>query len=165
METFTYLRVTPIHELQAIRQTVLMMKMKFVINPFLRTILVITAWLLCIRQIYIDFNHRHFLNIILHVLTVIASIISLLCLLVDHIRYKTDKKLFSFAPTAISLLSIIGLVITSQYLKQQDKTPTVFYASRFYSGLNTIAIDFRENGTYRCKKGGFFGDTYYTRGR
>jgi hypothetical protein len=139
--------------------------MKFVINPFLRTILIIAVWLLCIRQIYIDFNHSRFLNIVLPSLILLASIVSLLSFLVDYVRYKTDRRLIFFAPTAISLLCIAAVIVTSQHLKQQDKTPIVFYASKFYSGLNTLSIDFRKNGTYKCEKSIFMGDSYFTRGR
>jgi hypothetical protein len=139
--------------------------MKFVINPFLRAILIVAVWLLCIRQIYIDFDHSRFLNIIFPAFVLLASIVSLLSFLVDYVRYKTDKKLISFTPTTISMLSITAVIVISHHLKQQDKTPTVFCASKFYSGLNTLSIDFRENGTYKCEKSIFMSDSYFTRGR
>ena len=138
--------------------------MKFVINPFLRTILVIAVWLLCIRQIYIDFNHSHFINIAFPGLILLASIISLLSFLVDYARYKIDKRLIFFVPTAISVLCIAAVIVTSRHLKSLDQTPTVFYASKFYNGLNTLSIDFRENGTFKCTKNFFLHDSYFIRG-
>ncbi|GAA4747579.1 hypothetical protein GCM10023229_29770 [Flavisolibacter ginsenosidimutans] len=95
----------------------------------------------------------------------LASIISFLSFLVDYVRYKTDKKPVSFAPTTISLLGIAALIVTNHHLKQQDKTPTVFYAYKSYEWLNSISIDFRENGTYKCEESIFMGDRYFTRGR
>jgi hypothetical protein len=138
--------------------------MKFATNPFIRTILVAGAWVLCIWQAYSDFNHSHFINIVYPAFLGLASIISLLSFLVDYVRFKKYKKLTFFIPSAVSVLCISALIITSRYLKHQDKTPTVLYASGFYSGLSSISIDFRENGTYKCRKGSFFGDSYYTRG-
>jgi hypothetical protein len=140
-------------------------KMKYLINPFIRTILILGAWFLCIRKIYIDFDHSYlFDNLIPIVLISLASIISLLSFLVDYLRYKKDKKPVSFISTTVSVLCIATLIITTDRLKQQDRTPTILYASNFYSGLITVAIDFRENGTYKCEKGSFMGDSYYTRG-
>jgi hypothetical protein len=83
----------------------------------------------------------------------------------DYGRYKAQRKISSFFTTFVSVLCIVGSIGFDQYLKHQDKTPTILYASKFYSGLSTISIDFRENGTYKCAKGGLFGDTYFTRGR
>jgi hypothetical protein len=139
--------------------------MKFVTNPIFRTLLFVGAWFLCIRQVYLEFNHTHFLDFTLPLLIFLTGVISLLSLLVDYGRYKADRNVFFFTPTFISVMCIAGLIATNQHLKRQDRTPTVLYASKFYSGLNTISIDFRDNGTYKCTKSGLFGETYYTRGR
>ena len=139
--------------------------MKFVINPIVRTILILGVWLLCFRKISLDFNHSYFLDFTRPLLFFLAGIVSLLSFFVDYRRYKAEKRLAFFTPTAASLLCIIALIGTNQHLKQQDRTPTILYASKFYSGLNTISIDFRENGTYKCKKSSFMGDGYYIRGR
>lgn len=139
--------------------------MKFVINPTFRTFLILGTWFFCFRKIFLDFTHIHFLDFALPLLIFLAGVISLLSFLVDFGRYKAQKKISLFFTTFVSVLCIAGLIGFDQYLKQQDKTPTVLYASKFYSGLSTISIDFRENGTYKCEKGGLFGDTFYTRGR
>jgi hypothetical protein len=138
--------------------------MKYAINPFIRTILILGAWFLCVRKIYVDFDHSYWLdNLVPTALIVLASTISLLSFLVDYICYKRGKKLVFFIPTAVSVLCIATLIITTDRLKQQDRTPTILYAS-FHNGLSTVTIDFRENGSYKCKKGNFMGDSYYTRG-
>jgi hypothetical protein len=139
--------------------------MKLVINPFFRTFLILGTWFFCFRKVYLDFTHTRFLDFALPLLILLAGIISLLSFLVDYGRYKAQKKISLFFTTFVSVLCISGLISFDQYLKRQDKIPTIIYASKFYSGLSTISIDFRENGTYKCKKGDLFGDTYITRGR
>jgi hypothetical protein len=139
--------------------------MKFIIHPFPRAIITTAAWFFCIRKIYIDFDHSFWFDEVAPTLLIIlASIISLFSFLVDFSRYKTNKNPACFIPAAFSVLGIAALIITTVLLKQLDNTPSVLYASRFYNGLNTIAIDFRENGTYKCEKGSFLGDSYYSRG-
>jgi hypothetical protein len=139
--------------------------MKLVINPIFRIFLILGAWFLCFRKIYLEFTHTSFLDFTLPLLIFLAGTISWVSFLVDYGLYKTDKKFLFFMPTVVTVVCISGLIGFDQYLKHQDKTPTVLYASKFYNGLNTISIDFRENGTYKCKKSGLFGGTYYTRGR
>jgi|GEM_PF-2412441 len=139
--------------------------MKLVINPFFRTFLILGTWFFCFRKVYLDFTHTRFLDFALPLLIFLAGVISLLSFLVDYGGYKAQKKISLFFTTFLSVLCILGLSGYDQYLKHQDKTPTVLYASKFYNGLSTISIDFRENGTYKCAKGGLFGDTYYIRGR
>jgi hypothetical protein len=139
--------------------------MKFLINPIFRISLILGTWFFCFRKVYLEFTHTHFLDFALPLLIFLAGVISLVSFLIDYGRYKTHKKVSFFLPTLVTVLCISGLFGFDQYLKHQDKTPTVLYASKVYSGLSTISIDFRENGTYRCEKGGLFGDTYYTRGR
>lgn len=139
--------------------------MKFVVNPFFRTFLILGTWFFCFRKVYLDFTHSSFLDFALPLLIFLAGVVSFVSFLVDYGRYKAQRKVSLFFTTLVSVSCISGLIGFDQYLKHQDKTPTILYASKFYSGLNTISIDFRENGTYKCEKGGLFGDTYYTRGR
>jgi hypothetical protein len=139
--------------------------MRFLINPIFRASLILGTWFFCFRKVYLDFTHTRFLDFTLPLLIFSAGLISLVSFLADYGRYKTKKKISLFLPTFVSVLCISGLFGFDQYLKHQDKTPTILYASKFYSGLSTISIDFRENGTYKCEKGGLFGNTYYTRGR
>jgi hypothetical protein len=139
--------------------------MKFVANPFFRTFLILVTWFFCFRKVYLDFTHTSFLDFTLPILIFLAGVISLVSFLVDFGRYKAQKKMGLFFTTFMSVLCISGLIGFDRYLKHQDKTPTSLHASRFYNGLNKISIDFRENGTYKCQKGGLFGDTYYTRGK
>jgi len=139
--------------------------MKFLTNPIFRTVLIIAVWFLCLRKIYLEFSHTSFLDLVLPLLFFAAGVISLLSFLVDYSRYKRCKRTAFYIPTVVTVLCIATVIGTNQYLKQQDNTPTVLYASKFYSGLNTISIDFRENGTYKCSKDVFFSDEYYTRGK
>jgi len=136
------------------------------LNTFIRTALVLVVWFFCIYKIYVDFDHDYWFDDLIHTaLIVLASIVSLAFGYIGYWRYKRQKNLSFFASTGVTVLCIIALIIITNHLKQQDKTPTIIYASKFYSGLNTISLEFRKNGTYKCGKSSFMGDTYYTRGR
>jgi hypothetical protein len=123
------------------------------------------TWFFCCRKIYLDFTYNRFLDSTLPLLIFVAGIVSLISFLVDYGRYKASKKLTLFFPTFVSVLCITALFVTNLYLKHQDKTPTILYASRFYDRLSTISLDFRENGTYKCEKRSFMCSSYYTRGQ
>lgn len=139
--------------------------MKAVLHPLIRSICIITVWLLCIRQLYLDFNYISFFDVAFTALVVLASIFSLLSFLVDYSNYKQKKQPVAFLSSFISLMCIAALLINSQYLKRQDKTATVLYASATFNGLNTLTLDFRENGTYKCQKNVFMVSSYITRGK
>ena len=141
--------------------------MKYLINPYLRSFLILGAWFLCVRKIYIEFDHSYFFDELAPTLLIFfASSVSLLSFLVDYGRYKVIKKPILFIPTVVSLLCITSLIVTYEKLKQQDRTPTILYASKVYGGFSYISIDFRENGTYKCKKNtGLMGHSYSIRGK
>lgn len=138
--------------------------MKILTNLFFRIVLILAAWFFCIRKLYLDFNQRRFLDFDLPGLIVLSSFISLLSFWIDYVRYKKSKRLVFFIPTAFTVISIAVVIGTNHYLKQQDRTPTVLFASSSYRGLN-LSIKFRENGTYKCTKDSFFGTDYYARGK
>jgi hypothetical protein len=138
--------------------------MKFIINPYLRIILIVSAWLLCVRQAFINFEHSHFLDFGFPLLILLAGIISLASFLIDYFRYKGDRKWVSFFSTAVSVLFIAALIGLTQYFKQQDRSPTVLYAFKPNNFLDKFSINFRKNGTYKFTNGSLFGDLYYTRG-
>jgi hypothetical protein len=135
-------------------------------NTIIRTVLILAVWTFCIYKIYIDFDHSYWFDDLIHkTLIVFASIVSLVCFYIDFRRYKKHKMLSAFISPTATCLSIIALFVTTDRLKAQDRIPTLFYAANSYSGLNSISIDFKKNGTYKCGKSIFFGDNYYTRGR
>jgi hypothetical protein len=94
-----------------------------------------------------------------------ASIISVTCIYLDYKRYQGHKTASSFVSGAATIVSVVILLLIVDQLKEQDRTSTILYASKCYSDLNTISLEFRENGTYKCGISIFFGDSYYTRGR
>lgn len=139
--------------------------MKILTNPVFRIFLILTAWFFCIRKLYLDFNQSQFLDFDFPGLVVLASFVSLFSFWVDYVRYKKSKRLVFFIPTVFTVLSIAAVMGTNRYLKQQDRIPTVLYASESYGELTNISIKFRKNGTYKCTKGSFFGTDYYARGK
>src|SRR5688572_16751337 len=136
--------------------------MKYLINSYIRSIFILAAWFLCIRKIYIEFDHSYMFDELAPTLLIIfASIISLISFFVDYARFKVVRKHHFFIPTVISVLCIASLIVIYVKLKQQDRTPTILYARK-----GAISIDFRENSTYKCtKSSGFMGDSYSIRGK
>ena len=136
--------------------------MKYLINPYLRSFLILGAWFLCVRKIYIEFDHSYFFDELAPTLLIIlASIISLISFFVDYARFKVIRKPVYFIPTFISVLGIASLIVIFVKLKQQDKTPIILSAHK-----GAISIYFRENGTYKCtESSGFMGDSYSIRGK
>jgi len=123
------------------------------------------VWLFCIYKIYVDFDHSYWFDDLIHtVLIVLSSIISLIFIYVDFRQYKRQRTIFNLITPTLTIIFIAALIFTINRLNQQDKSPTIMYASKFYSGLNTISIYFRENGTYKCDKSSFMGDSYCFRG-
>ena len=139
--------------------------MKFLTSSIFRTVVILGIWFLCVRQIFLEFDHSRFLDFTLPLLFCVAGVISLFSFFVDYVRYKTSKRFVHFVPTVVTMLCFAAVIGTSEYLKKQDKSPTVLYASIFKDGLNSFSIDFRENETYKCSNGRFFGDSYYSRGK
>lgn len=139
--------------------------MKFSLNIFIRTILLIALWLFCIYKICLDFDHKYWFDDLIHtVLIVLSVIISLVFVYVDFKQYKRQRTIFNLISPSLTFIFIAVLIITINHLNKQDKSPTIMYASKFYNGLNTISIDFRENSTYKCGNSSFMGDSYYSRG-
>jgi len=94
-----------------------------------------------------------------------ASITSLICTYLDYKSYRESKTFSAFISTTTTFLFVISFFVIIDGLKKQDRINTVFYASTSYDRLNTISIDFREDGSYKFCKHKFFGDSYYKRGR
>jgi hypothetical protein len=135
-------------------------------NTIIRIILIIAAWSCCGYRVYIDFDHCYWFDDLIHKsLISFASIISVTCIYLDYKRYQGHKTASSFVSGAATIVSVVILLLIVDQLKEQDRTSTILYASKCYSDLNTISLEFRENGTYKCGISIFFGDSYYTRGR
>ncbi|MGZ8518225.1 MAG: hypothetical protein ACXWWD_12790 [Chitinophagaceae bacterium] len=138
--------------------------MKFKHNILLRPALVTGAWAICIYKIYIDFDHHYLLDDLIHIVFISsASLISITFIYFDYRRYQQQKKPLAFISIAATVICVAILFITINQLRQQDRTQSILYASRLYNGLNSISVDLRENGTYKCGKRHFF-SSYYIRG-
>ncbi len=112
-----------------------------------------------------DFDHSYWFDNLIHtVLIILSSIVSLIFIYVDIKQYKRQRTIFKLITPILTIIFISALIGTINHLNQQDKSPTIIYASKFYGGLNTISIDFRENGTYKCCNNIFMGDRYSFRG-
>lgn len=133
--------------------------MKF--NALIKTILVLLLWLVCIYKIYVDFDREYLFDSLIHdTLIIIASIVSALAINSDYSQYRQQKKLTLFSSSITAILCIVGLLLTTYFLKKQDQTSTVFYAVRNTSGLGRITLDFRENNTYKLGRHHFMSANY-----
>ncbi len=133
--------------------------MKF--NSLTKTILVFLLWGICIYKLWIDYDHEYLMDSLIHNgLIIIASLVSAFAINSDYSRYKQEKKLTSFFPSMTVLLCITGLLLTTYFLKRQDQTPTIFYATRNTSGLGQITLDFRANNTYKLGRHHFMSVNY-----
>ena len=135
------------------------MKIRF--NILTKIILVIFLWLACIYKLYIDYDHEYLMDSLIHTgLIVVAGIISVFAINADYSQYKQQKRLILFLSTATTLLCVSGLLLTVYFLKKQDQTTSVLYATRNTSGLGQITVDFRENNTYKLGRHNFMSAKY-----
>ena len=133
--------------------------MKF--RPYIKTILVLLLWLVCIYKIYVDFDREYLFDSLIHnALIIIASVFSALAFNSDYFHYKQQKKLTSFFSSATGILCIVALLLTTYFLKRQDQTQTIYYAVRNTGGLGQISLDFRENNTYKLGRHHFMSANY-----
>jgi hypothetical protein len=132
----------------------------------IRALLILVAWSVYICLIYADFDRDYFTKGIVHaVFLVLASVVSLVCINIDYEGYKRQKSKTAFISTALTVISSIALYGTLDRLKEQDRTTVVFHAFKPGFGGTSFSIDFRGNGTYKCRSGNFLGSYNYTRGR
>jgi hypothetical protein len=137
--------------------------MKF--NSSLKTILVILLWLICIYKIYVDFDREYLFDSLVHnALIITASLVSAFAINSDYSQYKRQNKLTAFFSSMTSILCIIGLLLTTYFLKRQDQTQTLYYAVRNTGGLGQITLDLRENNSYKLGRHHFM-SAEYQRGR
>ncbi|MGN6165896.1 MAG: hypothetical protein ACTHOF_15275 [Flavisolibacter sp.] len=133
--------------------------MKF--SPSIKTILVLLLWLICIYKVYVDFDREYLFDSLIHnAFIIIASVVSAFAFNSDYSQYRQQKKLTSFTSSTIAILCVIGLLLTTYFLKRQDQTQTIYYAIRNTGGLGQITLDFRENNTYKLGRHHFMSAEY-----
>jgi hypothetical protein len=131
----------------------------------IRALFILVAWSYYIWLIYADFDREYFTKGIVHaVFLVVALVISLVCINIDYKGYKRKKSILTFISTALTIISVLALYVTLDRLKEQDRTPVVIHAFKPGFVGTDFSIDFRGNGTYKCKYGQFLGSHNYTRG-
>ena len=140
------------------------MKSKF--DAFINAIIILIFWGLCIFKIYIDYDNGYLLDTLFHsFLIALSTIASIFCIFIDYKISKPKKKIYRLPSTIATIASAIALTMVTQFLKNKDESPIVLYASNFYSGLNSISIKFRKNGTYKCEKANFLSENYFIKGQ
>ena len=123
--------------------------------------MVLLLWLICIYKVYVDFDREYLFDSLIHnALLIIASIVSAFAINSDYSQYKQQKKLTSFFSSMTAILCIVGLLLTTYFLKRQDQTQTIYYAVRNTGGLGQITLDFRENNTYKLGRHHFMSASY-----
>jgi hypothetical protein len=128
-----------------------------------RALLILVAWFICIYWFYIDFDRDYLTKDIMNaIFLVLASVVSMVCIYIDHKGYKQRKSGMAFVSTALTVISIFALYGTLDRLKKQDRTPVVFHAFKQGFSGDHFSIDFRDNGTYKCGSGNW--GQNYTRG-
>jgi hypothetical protein len=133
--------------------------MKF--SPRIKTILVLLLWLICIYKINFDFDREYLFDSLIHnALIIIASLASAFAINSDYSQYKRHKKLTAFFSSMTAFLCIIGLLLTTYFLKRQDQTQTLYYAVRNTGGLGQITLDLRVNNTYKLGRHHFMSAEY-----
>jgi hypothetical protein len=110
---------------------------------------------------YVDFDHYDVSDGFIHiVLIAIAIVFSIFVFIGDNSQYKEEKELLSFMPTGVNVVCIIALLLTNFFLKEQDNTPTVIYATTKGVPFNYLSLDLRKNNTYKLGRHRFLSGDY-----